>query len=119
MGSKDHAASPTFSIINEYELPDGSTLKKTCSIGFASFPFLREQPATLSWEQVIDIADRALYAAKKSGRNRCVGIAANNNTIANTNKERLYLRISSNLATMIENNELTVIATTDKQLVWE
>lgn len=102
-----------------FTLPDGNSLKKTCSMGFASFPFLREHPATLSWEQVIDIADRALYAAKKSGRNRCVGIAANTNTIANTNKERLYLRISSNLATMIENNELDVITTTDEPLIWD
>jgi diguanylate cyclase (GGDEF)-like protein len=102
-----------------FTLPDGGILKKTCSMGFASFPFLPEQPATLSWEQVIDIADRALYAAKKSGRNRCVGIAANANTIINTNKDRLYLRISSNLPTMIENNELTVITTTDKPLVWD
>lgn len=102
-----------------FTLPDGNNLKKTCSMGFASFPFLREHPATLSWEQVIDIADRALYAAKKSGRNRCVGIAANTNTIVNTNKERLYLRISSNLATMIENNELNVITTTNEPLVWD
>lgn len=103
----------------DFTLPDGSVLKKTCSMGFASFPFLREQPATLSWEQVIDIADRALYAAKKSGRNRCVGIAANANTIANTNKDRLYLRISSNLPGMIENQELTVINTTNSPLVWD
>jgi predicted signal transduction protein with EAL and GGDEF domain len=102
-----------------FTLPDGNILKKTCSMGFASFPFLREQPATLSWEQVIDIADRALYAAKKSGRNRCVGIAANANTIANTNKDRLYLRISSNLPGMINNHELTVLAAEEKPLVWE
>lgn len=102
-----------------FTLPDGSILKKTCSMGFASFPFLREHPATLSWEQVIDIADRALYAAKKSGRNRCVGLAANTNTVAHTNKDRLYLRISSNLPTMIDNNELWVIATPAEPLVWD
>jgi diguanylate cyclase (GGDEF)-like protein len=102
-----------------FTLPDGGILKKTCSMGYASFPFLPEQPATLSWEQVIDIADRALYAAKKSGRNRCVGIAANAKTIINNNKDRLYLRISSNLPAMIENNELTVISTTEKSLVWD
>lgn len=100
---------------HEFTLPDGSILKKTCSIGFASFPFLRDHPMTLSWEQVIDIADRALYAAKRSGRNLSVGLEAN----TNTGGEQLYQRISSNFPGMIDNNELTVITTADKQLVWD
>jgi diguanylate cyclase (GGDEF)-like protein len=96
-----------------FKLPDGSDLKKTCSIGFACFPFLQESPDSLSWEQVIDIADHALYIAKKSGRNRSVGLATNNNT----HPDQLYQKININLKSLIETQELSVIAQDEKTLV--
>jgi len=52
-----------------FVLPDGQTLAKTCSIGFACFPFLPEQPRLLSWSEVVELADQGLYLAKRSGRN--------------------------------------------------
>jgi predicted signal transduction protein with EAL and GGDEF domain len=53
----------------DFELPDGVRLAKTCSIGFACFPFMPEQPRLLSWSQVVELADQGLYIAKRSGRN--------------------------------------------------
>ena len=52
----------------EFVLPDGVRLSKTCSIGFACFPFLPAQPRLLSWSQVVELADQGLYIAKRSGR---------------------------------------------------
>lgn len=49
-------------------------LQKTCSIGFAAYPFYPQQPTALNWEQVVDRADQALYIAKNSGRNCWVGL---------------------------------------------
>lgn len=43
------------------------------SIGFAPFP-LAPAGAPLSWERVVNLADMALYLAKKNGRNRAFGV---------------------------------------------
>jgi diguanylate cyclase (GGDEF)-like protein len=56
-----------------FEVGEGRVVRTTCSIGFACYPFFREQLDALSWEQVISVADRALYVAKASGRDAWVG----------------------------------------------
>ncbi len=61
---------------SEFTLPDGRILRKTVSIGYGSMPFSISHPRLLSWEQVLSIADAALYLAKAEGRNRWIGAAA-------------------------------------------
>ena len=43
------------------------------SIGYASFPFIKDQPDLLTWEEVLGIADAAMYEAKEK-RNAWCGI---------------------------------------------
>ncbi len=57
-----------------FQLPGGQTIRQTCSVGYASFPFLPERPEGLGWEQVFRLADESLYGAKDKGRNRLQGI---------------------------------------------
>jgi diguanylate cyclase (GGDEF)-like protein len=57
-----------------FELEDGGRIDVSCSIGFACVPFELERPLARSWQQVVNLADLGLYAAKRSGRNAWVGV---------------------------------------------
>ena len=59
-----------------FQLPNGKTLHRTCSIGFTLYPFLPETPDRVGWEQCVGLADTGLYLAKESGRDRWVGVEA-------------------------------------------
>jgi diguanylate cyclase (GGDEF)-like protein len=56
----------------EFDIGDGTLIRKTCSIGYAHFPFYSEQPNLITFEQCIMIADMGMYHAKHEGRNRAV-----------------------------------------------
>ena len=58
------------------DLGGGKSLVRTCSLGWASFPWFRSAPDALSMEEVLTLVDRALYMAKNSGRNQAIGIMA-------------------------------------------
>lgn len=59
-----------------FKLPDGKDLLLTASVGFALFPFIATDPEAVPWDEALAMADRCLYAAKASGRDRWVGVAA-------------------------------------------
>lgn len=59
-----------------FQLGDGRSIHRTCSVGFASYPFFPGEPDRLNWEQVVNLADECLYAAKHGGRNAWVGVEA-------------------------------------------
>jgi diguanylate cyclase (GGDEF)-like protein len=57
-----------------FDLGNGVEIHKTCSIGWAPFPWLLEDVGLLSIDNVIELADKALYLAKREGRNRSYGL---------------------------------------------
>jgi diguanylate cyclase (GGDEF)-like protein len=62
---------------------EGTTeeMQITCSIGWAAFPWKETEPKLLPHEQVLLLADYALYQAKGSGRNRAVGLLPAGETV--------------------------------------
>ncbi len=56
-----------------FEIGNGQTARTTASIGFASYPFLKHKPELLTWEQVLGVADMAMYIAKDE-RNAWAGL---------------------------------------------
>lgn len=59
-----------------FDTENGNDITSTCSIGFASYPFMPNEPDALDWEKVIELADACLYEAKRLGRDGWVGVSA-------------------------------------------
>lgn len=67
-----------YSAVKGYKvtLNDDAIVDIRCSMGMAFYPFLALRPTALSWEQVLNLADQALYCAKDSGRDSWVSVEA-------------------------------------------
>jgi diguanylate cyclase (GGDEF)-like protein len=86
-----------------FELGEGHTVQRTCSIGFASFPFSVAYPDALTWEQVVAVVDQALYRAKRAGSNKWVGVTASDTAA----EEQFRQRPGNTLEQWIEDGTVT------------
>ena len=89
---------------HKFQLGGGNTTSLSCSIGFAMYPFMPSSPKLLQWEQVVHMADRGLYQAKESGKNRYVGIFA----ARNADPPTVLKRLDDDLDLLVDENVLTL-----------
>lgn len=67
----------------------GESIYRTCSVGWAAFPWFPEDPRAVSYEEVLTLADRGLNRAKQSGRNLAVGMLPAAGKASTVETERL------------------------------
>ena len=70
-----------------FELSNNISLRKTCSIGWAPYPWCAAAVEAICPEDVIELADTALYLAKSKGRNQSLGFLPSE--LAMTSPERI------------------------------
>ncbi|MDO3387174.1 two-component regulator propeller domain-containing protein [Gilvimarinus sp. SDUM040013] len=92
-----------------FDIGRNDPIYKTVSIGYANYPIHPLYPDALTWEQVIGIADRALYACKRSGKNGWIGISAahlqcRKGDIVNLADEEQLLELLSNKTLQVQTN---------------
>jgi len=68
----------------------GESMYRTCSLGWAAFPWFADKPRAITYEEVLTLADRGLRQAKQLGKNRAVGILPATGKIPATTIEGLH-----------------------------
>lgn len=92
-----------------FSVGDGQVARITSSIGYASYPFLKDRPDILTWEDVLGVADAAMYEAKQD-RNSWMGIVGLE-WMGSGNE--LYRAIKSDPGSLAENGAIQAIESLD------
>jgi diguanylate cyclase (GGDEF)-like protein len=88
-----------------FPVGDGQVARITSSIGYASYPFLKERPDLLSWEEVLGVADAAMYEAKQN-RNAWLGIEG---VAWSGSGDELYRALKSDPAPLAEDGAIRAV----------
>ncbi|MBU2180695.1 MAG: diguanylate cyclase, partial [Gammaproteobacteria bacterium] len=99
---------------NPFDVGNGVQLTSTISIGCASYPFTANPHDLVSWQDVVNIADKALYCAKKSGRNNWVRLRTDHDA-SSLSKQALLTEIGS----LVQQGLVIAETSVTGSLVWD
>jgi len=97
----------------DFALPDGTPLARTCSIGFACYPFLPSHPRLMSWSQVVELADVGLYISEHSGRDAWTAVHAT----AAAQPAELFARLVHQLDQCVESGEARIVTSLGERTI--
>jgi len=101
---------------HEFDINQEQTIRLTCSLGVTHYPLSTSQPASLSWEKTMNLADLALYRAKQSGRNAWIYLQSK----GDEDPELLYDLAVADLAECIANGSIIYSTSqTCKKVTWQ
>ena len=99
--------------LETFDLGCNNTTSITCSLGLTSIPFIAKHHDALTWEQTLNLADLALYIAKRNGRNTWVSLFENNIK----QFDHFYEDAMTNLKALIENGGISYNSPLSKESV--
>lgn len=88
-----------------FKIAKQSKLSITCSIGMALYPFYSQYPKDLSWEQVINLADFALYYSKHLGRDSWTHFKPSSDTPL----ENIYQACCEDINSVLSSGKIKVV----------
>lgn len=97
----------------EFDLGNGQSLHRTCSMGITAIPFIKEQYDAISWEQALNLADVAMYAVKNSSRNGWLSLFET----AQTDGGTFYQQAVKDLKSLIDQGQVEFTTSLERQTV--
>jgi diguanylate cyclase (GGDEF)-like protein len=94
---------------HRFEVSAETPITLTCSIGLAEYPIARDARHQLGWEQMVELADAALYWVKRNGRDGWATLVPN----AHANLAALVRGLQAGAEALVESRLLNVVSSRD------